>query len=179
MPPFSHLAVALALLSACSPMLEVHGGPLGAVDVSHARTASIGEPNVGPPGYASGSRAEEVARRAGVFAATILSAKGYSVQPDGGELLVRIGAGRRQSTVPLLLPVPLPSALQAGQIEATERQDVAEGALVLDVFDRATGAFIWHGAARVVIDPSAIDDALLQRATSAILAKFPPRKVTP
>jgi hypothetical protein len=47
--------------------------------------------------------------------------------------------------------------------------------LIIDVFDTATGGMVWHGAARVVIDPTAIDDALLERATTAILATFPAR----
>ena len=90
-----------------------------------------------------------------------------------GDLNVEIGAGRREATVAPILPIPLPSGRQAARIEASEREDIAEGALIIDVVNTATQALVWHGAARVVMEPSAIDDALLARATAAILSTFP------
>jgi hypothetical protein len=164
------------MFTACSPLLDVHGGAVGVVDVSARSVFSIGAPTGTPQGYTGSGRADEVVRRAGVIATRILVSKGYTLRQDGpDDLNVQIGAGRRETTVAPILPIPLPSGRQAARLEASEREDIAEGALIIDVFDTATGAMVWHGAARVVIDPTAIDDALLERATTAILATFPAR----
>jgi hypothetical protein len=162
------------MLAACSPLLDVHGGSVGAGDVSRRSVFSIGDPMGTPSGYAGSGHAEEVVRRAGLIAARILLSKGYTLRNEGpSELNVHIGAGRRQETLAPILLIPLPSGRQAGRLETSEREDIAEGALTIDVFDTATRALVWHGAARVVIDPTAIDDALLERATAAVLSTFP------
>ncbi len=127
-----------------------------------------------PSGYVGSGHAEEVVRRAGLIAARILLSKGYTLRNEGpSELNVHIGAGRREKTLAPILLIPVPSGRQAGRLEASEREDIAEGALIIDVFDTATRTMVWHGAARVVIDPTAIDDALLERATAAVLSTFP------
>jgi hypothetical protein len=168
------LGFVAVMFTACSPLLDVHGGAVGVVDVSGRSVFSIGAPTGTPPGYTGSGRADEVVRRAGVIAARILVSKGCTVRREGlGDLNVEIGAGRREATVAPILPIPLPSGRQAARIEASEREDIAEGALIIDVVNTATQALVWHGAARVVMEPSAIDDALLERATAAILSTFP------
>jgi hypothetical protein len=118
------------MFTACSPLLDVHGGAVGVVDVSGRSAFSIGAPTGTPQGYTGSGRANEVVRRAGVIATRILVSKGYTVRQEGpSDLNVQIGAGRRETTVAPILPIPLPSGRQAARIEASEREDIAEGAL--------------------------------------------------
>jgi len=167
------------MLACCSPILDVHGGAVGAVDVSRRSTFSFGEATGTPPRYKHSDHTDEVVRRAGSFAARILVGKGYTLDKDRpSDLKVRIGAGRREEAVASEFLMPRPSPSQTGRIEASELEDITAGALVIDVFDGVTGAMVWHGAARIVIDPAKIDDALLEQATTAILSTFPPRAVS-
>lgn len=163
------------LLLGCSALLDVHGAGVGGTDVARDSTFSIDDALAPPAGYVKGDRSEEVVQRASGIASRVLVAKGYVARSGApGDFRLRIGAGRRDATfVPPIIPLPLPSGQQAGRVEASEREDIAEGALVVDAFDTATGEMVWHGAARVVIDPTAIDDKLLERAVVAILATFP------
>ena len=166
----------IAMLACCSPILDVHGRAVGAVDVSRRSTFSVGETAGTPPRYVRSDNTDEVVRRAGLFAARILVIKGYTLDKDRpSDLKVRIGAGRREEAVASEFLMPRPSPNQTGRIETSELEDITAGALVIDVFDGVTGAMVWHGAARIVIDPAKIDDALLERATTAILATFPAR----
>jgi hypothetical protein len=172
----SHRLLILLMLSlaACSPLLDVHAGPVGPRDLASRSHFSMSTPIEAPPGYGSSGRTDEVVRRAEVIATKILLSKGYGLANDGsGELYVHIGGGHRADTASPILPIPLPSGRQAARIEMSEREDIAEGALIIDVFESPSGAMVWHGAARVAVDPAAIDEDLLERATAAILATFP------
>ena len=168
-----------AMLLCCSPLLDVHGGAVGAVDVSHCSTFSVGETMGTPPRFARSNHTDEVVRRAGLLATRILVTKGYTLEAGGAsDLTVRIGAGRREEAVTSEFPMPQPSPSPNGRIETSEREDITAGALVIDVLDGATGKIVWHGAARIAIDPAKIDGALLERATAAILVAFPDRAVS-
>jgi len=164
------------MISCCSPILDAHGGSVGAVDVSRRSTFSIGDTTGVPPRYARSGHTDEVVHRVSLVAARILVNKGYTLDEDRPtDLNVRIGAGRREEAVASEFLMPRPSPSPNSQIETREAEDITAGVLVIDVFDGGTGVYVWHGAARVVIDPAKVDDALLDRAASGILASFPAR----
>jgi len=177
----SLLAPALVLLGvACSPILDVHGGAVAPVDVSSRSTFTVDAPAGSPPGFSGSDRSADVARRVAAIAARLLTSKGYSVADSSGakpaDLRLEIRVGRRDEKLAPVFPMPRPSS-PGGYVEATEADDARVGALVIDVVDVASGLIVWHGAARVVIDPDApIDDSLVERSTDAILATFPARR---
>jgi hypothetical protein len=60
-----------------------------------------------------------------------------------------------------------------------ERQDLVEGAFVIDTFDGQTHRMLWHGSAREVIDPSRANYDRLHRAVQKVMASFPARATAP
>jgi hypothetical protein len=56
-----------------------------------------------------------------------------------------------------------------------ETEDFTEGAFVIDAFDAATDDLLWHGSARLEVQPGRFDEERLRRAASAVLTSFPAR----
>ncbi|MEP9359658.1 DUF4136 domain-containing protein [Sphingomonas sp. KR3-1] len=54
-------------------------------------------------------------------------------------------------------------------------RNVTDGTLVIDLYDVATRKPIWHGVATQEIDPGKVDQAKIDTAIDAVLAKFPPQ----
>ncbi len=171
-------AAAVAMLaSGCSPLLEAHGGPVAPVEVSSRSSFTLAPLLPPPAGYKGSERSLEVARRVGVVATRLLEARGYTLASGAApaDLRVEIRAGHRDEKLAPVFPMPLPRAGSPDRPELSEAEDARTGALVVDVYDASSGVLAWHGAAEVVIDGDAIDDGLIERATTATLATFPAR----
>ena len=53
-------------------------------------------------------------------------------------------------------------------------QNITEGSLAIDFYDTGTKKPIWHGLATQEVTPGRVDQALIDAAVDATLAKFPP-----
>jgi hypothetical protein len=54
-------------------------------------------------------------------------------------------------------------------------EDFIEGSFVIDAVDGATHDLLWHGSARAEVDHNGIDENLLRRAVTSVMATFPSR----
>lgn len=57
---------------------------------------------------------------------------------------------------------------------STEIRTITEGSLVIDIYDARTRKPVWQGRATQSISPGSVDEADIDRAVAAALAKFPP-----
>jgi hypothetical protein len=80
-----------------------------------------------------------------------------------------VAAGRRERAI------RLPQRAHPDWLLEDEEDDFVEGAFVVDAFDAATGEMVWHGSARLEIDPGSVQEERLQRAVGEVLASFPRR----
>jgi hypothetical protein len=74
---------------------------------------------------------------------------------------------------------PRPKPEGPAWFEEHEVEDFVEGILVIDILDEKKRQTLWHGAARVEINPEKIDDEILKRATAKIMASFPWKPAPP
>jgi hypothetical protein len=170
------LALASATFAiACASTINVHSIVLLSPDSAQYQTFSFGAraPEGVPDNYQASPRTEEVQRRAQLLVAGLLQERGYVQKPYGGDFVVRIASGRRAREELRAVPIPHPEPTGPAWFEEHEEEDFVEGILVIDVFDGKSQQALWHGAARVEIDSDKIDDQLLRRATSKVLAAFP------
>ncbi|MCH8616508.1 DUF4136 domain-containing protein [Sphingomonas sp. SM33] len=58
-------------------------------------------------------------------------------------------------------------------------RNVTEGSLAIDFYDTTTKRPIWHGVATQEVTPGKVDQALIDTAVDATLAKFPPTTAPP
>jgi len=61
--------------------------------------------------------------------------------------------GRREREAPRALPLPHPKPTGPAWFDEHEEEDFVEGILVIDVLDGKDQQPLWHGAARVQINP--------------------------
>jgi len=164
----SSVALAGAGTNGCTQQdLNIHTATNPAASFEQYRTFSFG-PAEGPPsGYQTSARVAEVRRRVLPLIAAVLTVKGYARAEGKGDFFVMYGSGTRE--------VSLRDVSSASQewLPDDESQDFVEGSLVVDAFESSSGVRIWHGASRAQIDPDHIDDALLGRAVTHLLASFP------
>jgi hypothetical protein len=162
-------AVALVLaLAACGGS----SGPGPVVKTSGAEVLSLGRYKTyayataqnAPQGYAwQGAPRADVLERIVRDIDADLAGKGY-VRADDGELLVRVSTGRRQVTDE---PTGATAVVGAPSHEETE------GALVIDILERASGKQVFHGYAHDVIRGDRVEDAQIQKSVSKILEPVP------
>jgi Domain of unknown function (DUF4136) len=127
------------------------------------RTFSLGLTEAPPSGYQLSSRSLDVEQRVRPWIVTALEQKGYVSSHEGerADLTVRFASATREAAVRTVTRNP-------------DNHDVAlEGALVVDVFDTATGVEVWHGSARAALERGRIDDELLERGVRELIARFP------
>lgn len=155
---------------ACADGVEVRTVVSPSAAFGKYRTFSIGVPESAPRGYSPSPWPTVTRSFLGAMIQTGLGARGYAPVADHGDLVVRFGSGRKvvavHETTP---PEGDQSELESPHFDYPE----VDGALMLDAFDGTTGARVWHGASRAVIDPDRLNRRVLQRAVSAMLASFP------
>ena len=133
-----------------------------------------------PGAYQSSQRSAEVQRRVRLLVARFLEDRGYVQKPEGeGDFVVRVSSGRREREVAVSMAFPRPKPEGPAWFEEHEVEDFVEGILVIDILDEKKRQTLWHGAARVEINPEKIDDEILKRATAKIMASFPWKPAPP
>jgi hypothetical protein len=161
--------------AACGEAIDVHTKTSPTAEFSRYQTLAIGAPERVPTRYHEAPRATRAEQRAQELVTDILQSKGYRLAPNA-DLVVRIAAGVRHREVPIPLAAPLPGSPPTDPwfIE-DEAGEILEGALVVAVYDGATGALLSHGAARAFIDPERFDDERLRRGLAKVMSQFPER----
>lgn len=161
------------LALACAPVVDTHAIVFPSGDLSQFETFSFGVAENAPPDFHDSPRTAEVRALAQRLVEGILRSKGFVEKPEGGDFIVQIGCGRREREVQRPIPLPHPLPKRPGWLEEHEEEDLVEGALVIDVLGGKTHEPLWHGAARVEIQPDKVDESLLRRATEKLLDSFP------
>jgi hypothetical protein len=122
------------------------------------RTFSFG--NADPPreGYDVSPHSLEVQQHLAGLVEAAFVARGYVKSTEAGDFTVKLASGTNSETS------------SVGERSAVRRP---EGFIGIDVYDRATGAEVWHGTAFAEISLDKIDDELLRRGITHMLAGFP------
>jgi hypothetical protein len=155
---------------ACAESVSIHTAVNPSASFDHYQTFSFG-PAEGPPrGFTMSPRSAEVQRRLQPLIMAALVQRGYAPASGKPDFFILFGSGRRT------VAIHETSGIGGDWLPDDENGDFVEGSLVIDAFDGARGGRIWHGASRAQIDPDHVDDALLQRSVSALLASFPSAK---
>ena len=176
------MALSAAVVNAagigCTSALDVHAMTAPNVQFDRYRTFAF-DPSLGAPEkFATSSESPEVRGRIEKTAVSILEMRGYTHADSGGDLVLRIETGRRQSPRTEVPSVPSGDQTQIPFELAPlddERPDLVEGSFVIDAFDAQTHRMVWHGAAREVIDPGHVSFERIQRAVEKVMASFPVR----
>jgi hypothetical protein len=103
---------------------------------------------------------------------TVLVAKGYapvSVAGTPPDMAIRVSAGRREREI------RRPVRVRPDWLVEDESEDFVEGSFVIDAFDAATDQLLWHGSARLEVEPATVNEERLRRAANAVLTSFPSR----
>ena len=131
--------------------------------LAHYRTYVHETAESPPEGFARGALRPVVLEKVRRDVDALLQAKGYVLDP-GGELVVRISTGSR-----IVEDQPTGAAAIAGAPEKTEM----EGALVIDIVERATDKTLFHGFARDVVPGGDVKDERVSQAVTRILQPIP------
>ena len=59
-----------------------------------------------------------------------------------------------------------------------EVRNVTDGSLAIDFYDTGTKRPIWHGVGTQEVTPGQVDQATIDKVTSAVIARFPPQPGT-
>jgi len=125
-----------------------------------------------PAGYAKSEFAADAVKRVETMIDAELSRRGYVKKGscDDASMTVRTSTGRRA-----VVDAPTKGA----QIRGASGIPETEGGLVIDLFDRASKAQVFHGYAHGEIDKGKVEDATLQAAVAKILERVPRSKQAP
>jgi hypothetical protein len=116
------------------------------------------------------ARSFEVERRIRPLIVAGLVQKGYMEQSGDQtkpDFVIVFGSGYAQGAVP--------SVDQQGGAGLATTPPIEKGRIAIDAFDTSSDTQVWHGTAEAEVDPSKIDDRLLQTAVQQVLASFPAR----
>jgi len=124
------------------------------VSFSDYHTFGFGTAAAPRPGYEVTPRSLEVQQRLRSVVKGVLEARGFAEVTEKPDMTIKLAAG-------------------SGSGEATYREEgPAVGFIGIDVFSASSGNQIWQGAAFAEVDPTKIDDALLQRGVQHMLQGF-------
>jgi len=160
----------VTLMLACAPAIRLHTVQSPSAHFDLYRTFAFQSEPRAPASFARSPQSAYVERRVEQLAADILRGKGYAAaEGSPADLMIHVSAGRRERETRL----PQPS--RPDWLVEYEEDDFVEGAFVVDAFDTRTGEMVWHGSARLEIDPGSVKEEGLQRAVREVLASFPSR----
>jgi hypothetical protein len=165
------VAVVALPLASCTTAINVHTKQSPSADFDHYRTFSFEGDSRPPARFGSSLESLYVKRRVARVAGTVLQEKGYVPAKEVADMSLRVSAGER------VREIHIPQRSRPAWFDEEEDEDFVEGAFVIDAFDTATGEIVWHGSARLEVDPAKVDERRLRRAVSDVLAKFPPHDV--
>jgi hypothetical protein len=143
-------------------VVHTTGADIASVGAYSTYTRTVAED--APDGYARTAPPPDVVDEVRQDIDALLQQKGYKPAPDGA-LIVRVSTGTR-----IVMKEPTGTTAAAGA-PATEQ---TEGALVIDIFERATGRQVFHGFARARIAGGRVDRDQIANAVSQILEPVPP-----
>lgn len=108
----------------------------------------------------------------------LLRAKGYvpAASVADADLVWMYVAGRRERVKPVAQPRRDPTG--DSYLVNDPDEEFEEGAVVIDALDK-NGVRVWHGFGRTEIDPYNVDDALLRKTVTQIMARFPSSQAIP
>ncbi|HEY3820265.1 MAG TPA: DUF4136 domain-containing protein [Polyangiaceae bacterium] len=158
-----------AALGACSSSVDVHTARSPGAHFEQYRTFSFESDPRSPIRYARSPQSAYVESRIEQVATSILEAKGYVPAQGPADLHILVSAGRLEREL------QLPQRARPDWLLEDEEDDFVEGAFVIDAFDGSRGDMLWHGAARLEVDPRRVDEDRLTRAVHMVLEGFPAR----
>jgi hypothetical protein len=97
--------------------------------------------------------------------AAALIEKGYALAAGQGEIVISVGAGRREFEVH--------DAVDDDVLPEDLKTDFVDGCLVIDAFDVTRGVRVWHGTTSAQIDTDHANVERLKRALANVLSPFP------
>jgi G3E family GTPase len=162
------LVLAFGVVS-CARTIIVHSATSPSARFDAYRTFEFRTMESPPASYGASARTLEACRRIEQEATELLRAKGYSAAADRKpDLVLWVAAGRRERAT-------YSEAVNRGWFSEDEGEDFIEGSFVIDAVDGANHDLLWHGSARTEVDPNGIDENLLRRAVTSVMATFPAR----
>ena len=169
--------------SGCASSADVHTAASPNATFERYRTFTFDRPQAASGSSTSSPPSEEVRGHIEEDVESSLKGLGYtpSIGPRG-DFVVRIETGRRPLATGEASQTPPPveqTEIPYFGFLDDERQDLVEGAFVIDTFDGQTHRLLWHGSAREVIDPSRANYDRLHRAVQKVMASFPARATAP
>jgi Domain of unknown function (DUF4136) len=160
------MCVSMTLASCGNPNLHVARSPTAPFATFH--TFSLGPAEITPGRYRTSPQSAEVRRRIAPVIVEELQKKGYRLSAEGKpDFVVMFGTGRRDRTT------THEGWAHNDWIVEDEEEDFVEGAIVIDAYQGEGDAQIWHGALRVRIEGTRVDEDRLRRSVHDILASFP------
>jgi hypothetical protein len=104
--------------------------------------------------------------------AAALLEKGYALAASPAEIVIGVGAGRREFEVH--------DAVDDDSLPPDLKTDFVDGCLVIDAFDVTRGVKVWHGTSSAQIDTDHANVERMKRFLANVLSSFPAaRDLTP
>ncbi len=159
------LIVALSACSTTTPQTRTVATVVAAPHAAlpHYHSFSFGLSDAPKVGYEVTPRSLEVQRRLRSIVLTALEQRGYVANDAQGDLVVKLATG----TGPEIF-----QHVDKGAERAIP-SGLASAYIGINIYDGSSGAEVWQGSAFAEIDPSKIDDTLLQTGVAHMLQDFP------
>lgn len=163
-------AVGLAAACASSQPKMKTVEPEG-VDFGMFDTIAFAGPTKLPKGYTRTELPERLVPVAREVFRSTLAEKGYRIveQTDLADLLLVGGVGTKEKTIQNPSPVHDMGAFSTALTE----MKVAKGALVVEVFERATGRPVWAGTLEALLEERPVEQEAFRDALKGLLDRFP------
>jgi hypothetical protein len=150
-------------------MAQVRTAAAPSASFSQYRTFAVGLTEAPPSGYQVSSRSLEAQMRIRPLIVAALEERGYTPQREGdrADLTVRFASETREAPVRNIAKNP------------DNHETILEGALIVDVFDSATGVQVWHGSAVTKVARDHLDEGLLATGVHELIGRFPDHAMLP
>jgi hypothetical protein len=152
--------------------VAIHTATNPAVSFDRYRTFSFGAAESPPRGYTTSPWSPEVRDRVQPLIVAGLTQRGYASASGKGDLVIMFGSGRRT------VAVHESSGMAGDWLPDDENGNFVERSLVIDAFDATSGVRVWHGSSHAEIDPARVNQGMLRRSVTALVATFPIAKVS-
>lgn len=175
------LATMSAIVAACAT-LTAHSDFDSATDFSAYRTFAMVEPAADDIAAPSQDIVDSplIERRVADALRRGLSAQGLlEVAAEAADLRVAFSIGSRRAVEITTYPDgPWPRRWRTDHWERVSARIYTEGVLVVDLIDAGTRQLVWRGWVTDAVSSRSDIDAEVRRAVAAILAQFPPSKIS-